>query len=302
MSVIINSLTKLYGKQQAVNNISFVAQKGMITGFLGPNGAGKSTTMKMITGYLRPDAGSIEVEGINVLDHPMKTKRMIGYLPENNPMYLDMYVKEFLIFIGGVYGLPGLKSKVGEVIDKCGLEREAHKTIRALSKGYRQRVGLAKALLHDPEVLILDEPTSGLDPNQIVDIREVIKQAGKDKTILLSTHIMQEVEALCDQVIIIDRGNIVANDKLENIKAGQSSENQMILEFEQSIDQKLFEEAGFEITEQSQNTYVISSDNDDLRAQLLKITSEHSLPLTSLKKTGRSLEEIFQGLTKGPKE
>ncbi len=299
MSVTINTLTKVYGKQRAVNDISFIAKKGVITGFLGPNGAGKSTTMKMITGYLRPDSGSIEVEGIDVLQHPLKVKRITGYLPENNPLYLDMYVREFLRFIGGVYQMKKTGSKVDEVIGLCGLEREAHKPIRALSKGYRQRVGLAKALLHDPEVLILDEPTSGLDPNQIVDIREVIKNAGRDKTILLSTHIMQEVEALCDHVVIIDKGNIVANDRLDQIKADQSAEQRILLEFEDSIDHQLFEKAGFRITEQGQFTYLITAESSDLRAELLKITSEHSLPLVSLKKAGRSLEEIFQGLTKG---
>tara|TARA_Y100001972_G_C7666161_1_gene336869 strand:- start:4356 stop:5267 length:912 start_codon:yes stop_codon:yes gene_type:complete len=299
MSVIIDRLTKVYGTQKAVNNISFEAKKGIITGFLGPNGAGKSTTMKMITGYLRPDAGAISVEGINVLEHPRQVKKVTGYLPEHNPLYLDMYVREFLRFIGGIYQLSGVKKKVAEVIHKCGLEREAHKPIRALSKGYRQRVGLAKALIHDPKVLILDEPTSGLDPNQIVDIRTVIKEAAQDKTILLSTHIMQEVEALCDQVIIIDKGNIVANDKLENIKTNQSESQGMLLEFEGPIETKVFEEAGFKVIQQSGFTYLIESKDANIRAELLRITSEHALPLVSLKKADKSLEEIFQGLTKG---
>ena len=299
MSVIIDRLTKVYGTQKAVNNISFEAQKGIITGFLGPNGAGKSTTMKMITGYLRPDAGTITVEGIDVQEQPRQVKKITGYLPEHNPLYLDMYVREFLRFIGGIYQLTGVKSKVAEVIHKCGLEREAHKPIRALSKGYRQRVGLAKALIHDPKVLILDEPTSGLDPNQIVDIRKVIKEAAQDKTILLSTHIMQEVEALCDQVIIIDKGNIVANDKLENIKTKQSGSQGMLLEFEQSIETKIFEDAGFKVVEQSGYTYLIESEDANIRAELLRITSEHALPLVSLKKADKSLEEIFLGLTKG---
>ncbi len=299
MSVIIDQLTKIYGTQKAVDDISFEARQGVITGFLGPNGAGKSTTMKMITGYLRPDAGSIAVGGINVLEDPRRVKKLTGYLPEHNPLYLDMYVREFLRFIGGIYQLKQVKRRVEEVIQKCGLERESHKPIRALSKGYRQRVGLAKALIHDPEILILDEPTSGLDPNQIVDIREVIKEAAKDKTILLSTHIMQEVEALCDQVIIIDKGTIVANDKLENIKTIQSAGSGMILEFEQEIEVEVFEKAGFIVSEQSGFSYLIESDDPNLRAELLRITSEHSLPLVSLKKADKSLEEIFQGLTKG---
>ncbi|XOV91214.1 MAG: gliding motility-associated ABC transporter ATP-binding subunit GldA [Bacteroidota bacterium] len=299
MSIIIDRLTKVYGTQRAVNGISFEAKKGVITGFLGPNGAGKSTTMKMTTGYLRPDGGSILVEGINVLESPLEVKKLTGYLPEHNPLYLDMYVREFLGFIGRIYRLGNLKAKVEEVIEKTGLEREAHKKIRALSKGYRQRVGLAKSLIHDPKILILDEPTSGLDPNQIVDIRKVIKQAGEDKTILLSTHIMQEVEALCDHVIIIDKGNIVADDQLANIKAGQTNTQGMVLEFEQAIDTKIFVEAGFKVREHSQYSYLIESDNKNLRAELLKITSEHALPLVSLKKADKSLEEIFQGLTKG---
>ncbi len=299
MSIKIDHLTKNYGVQTAVNDISFEAKKGVITGFLGPNGAGKSTTMKMITGYIRPNSGKIWVEGIDVLEEPMQVKKITGYLPENNPLYLDMYIREFLTFIGGMYHLGGVKARVADVIQLCGLERESHKKIRALSKGYRQRVGLAKALIHDPEILILDEPTSGLDPNQIVEIREVIKQAGRDKTILLSTHIMQEVEALCDQVVIIDRGNIVANDKLEKIKSGQADSKGMILEFEATIDQTVFESAGFQVKEYGQFTYLVESEEANLRAELLRITSEQGLPLVSLKKADKSLEEIFQGLTKG---
>lgn len=299
MSVKIDHLTKIYGVQTAVNDISFEAKKGVITGFLGPNGAGKSTTMKMITGYIRPNSGSIWVEGIDVLEDPMHVKKITGYLPENNPLYLDMYVREFLMFIGGMYGLNRIKDRVAEVIQKCGLDRESHKKIRALSKGYRQRVGLAKALIHEPEILILDEPTSGLDPNQIVEIREVIRQAGKDKTILLSTHIMQEVEALCDQVVIIDRGHIVADDKLEKIKAGQSDSKGMILEFENAIEPEIFESAGFRVKEYGQFSYLVESEDSNLRAELLRITSENALPLVSLKKADKSLEEIFQGLTKG---
>lgn len=217
MSIEVNGIIKTYGSQKAVNAISFSAQKGGVIGFLGPNGAGKSTTMKMITGYLLPDTGTIQVCGIDVQKDPVAAKRKIGYLPEANPLYYDMYVKEYLSFIGGVHQLDQVSKAVDRAIQLTGLGTEVHKKTGQLSKGYKQRVGLAAALIHDPEVLILDEPTSGLDPNQIIEIRNVIKEQGKEKTILFSSHILQEVQAICERVIIIHKGNIVADDEVRNL-------------------------------------------------------------------------------------
>ena len=225
MSISIQHLTKIYGTQKAVNDISFEAKKGEIVGFLGPNGAGKSTTMKVVTSYLSATSGQVLINGFDVKTQSMDVRRNIGYLPEHNPLYLEMYVKEFLLFVGNMYGLKGIEvnKRIAEMVELCGLSAEQNKKIGQLSKGYRQRVGLAQALIHDPSVLILDEPTTGLDPNQIVEIRNVIKTVGKDKTILFSTHIMQEVEAICDRVIIINRGQIVSDSTLTSLKHNNES-------------------------------------------------------------------------------
>lgn len=212
MSIVVSKVTKTYGSQRALNEVSFEIDRGKIIGFLGPNGAGKSTMMKIITCYLPPTAGKVSVCGFDVMEQSTQAKQCIGYLPEHNPLYTDMYVREYLTFAGGMYNIPRLKERVEEMIETVGLQAEAHKKIEALSKGYRQRVGLAQALIHDPQVLILDEPTSGLDPNQLVEIRNLIVSVGKTKTVMLSTHIMQEVEAMCDNAFIIDRGNIVADN------------------------------------------------------------------------------------------
>jgi ABC-2 type transport system ATP-binding protein len=217
MSIRVNSLTKLYGTQKAVDGISFTAQPGVL-GFLGPNGAGKSTTMKMLTGFIPQTSGSASVCGFDVTTQSLEVRKRIGYLPENNPLYLDMYVKESLAFIAGVHGIANANERIKEVIELTGLQPEQHKKIGQLSRGYRQRVGLAQAIIHDPEVLVLDEPTSGLDPNQLIGIRQLIRDLGKSKTIILSTHIMQEVEAVCNQVIIISKGKIVADDTLEGLR------------------------------------------------------------------------------------
>ncbi|MCU0321805.1 MAG: ATP-binding cassette domain-containing protein [Chitinophagaceae bacterium] len=224
MSIQVEQLTKVYGAQKAINNISFNINKGEIVGFLGPNGAGKSTTMKILTGYLQASNGKALVAGIDVQTNPIAVKKKIGYLPESNALYYDMYVKEYLAFVAGVHQISNLKSQISNAIELTGLQVEQHKKIGQLSKGYKQRVGLAAALIHNPEVLILDEPTSGLDPNQIVEIRNVIKEQGKNKTVLFSSHILQEVEAICDRIIIINKGQIVADDKLENLQKGQSLE------------------------------------------------------------------------------
>ena len=235
MSITVTQLSKHYGAQKAVNNISFSIKKGEIVGFLGPNGAGKSTTMKMITGYLPADSGSIEVCGIQAGETVIDAKQKIGYLPEANPLYLDMYVKEYLHFIAGVHKIQEPVARVQEVIEMVGLSPESHKKIAQLSKGYKQRVGLAAALVHDPEVLILDEPTSGLDPNQIIEIRNVIKSLATQKTILFSSHIMQEVEAICDRVIIIHKGNIVADDALHTLQQASNNGQLVMVMFKESV-------------------------------------------------------------------
>lgn len=225
MAIIVHKLKKQYGSQTAVNEISFQLKPGVVTGFLGPNGAGKSTTMKMLTGYLKPDGGTIQINGINLHDETLECKKLIGYLSEANPLYYDMYVKEYLSFIGGVHGVENLNKRVLEVIDLVGLTNERNKKAGQLSKGYKQRLGLAAALIHDPAILILDEPTSGLDPNQIIEIRNIIQQQGKTKTVLFSSHILQEVEAICQHIIILHQGNIIANTSIGELKQNQSLEN-----------------------------------------------------------------------------
>jgi len=223
VSIQVENLSKVYGKQTAVNSINFNIPTGEIVGFLGPNGAGKSTTMKMLTGFIPPSSGGGSICGIDIVEESLEVRKIVGYLPENNPLYLDMYVKEYLAFIGGLSGVKDTNKAVEHVLNITRLIPERHKKIGQLSKGYRQRVGLAQALIHNPKVLILDEPTSGLDPIQVVEMRNVITDLGKDKTVLLSTHIMQEVEAMCDRVIIINHGNIVADDRLENLKQKNDS-------------------------------------------------------------------------------
>lgn len=225
MSIRVSNLAKAFGGQKAVNGISFEAGPGRILGFLGPNGAGKSTTMRMLTTYLRPDSGSAEVCGYDVQAEPLEVRRRIGYLPEHTPLYTEMYVREFLRFVAAAYGLKEPGRKVEAIIERVGLGGEQHKKIQVLSKGYRQRVGLAQAMIHNPEVLILDEPTSGLDPNQLTEVRDLIRKLGRDKTVILSTHIMQEVAALCDDVVIINKGNIVANSDLNVLKAAHHTDS-----------------------------------------------------------------------------
>lgn len=223
MSIKVEQLTKVYGQQKAVNSISFFAQPGAVLGFLGPNGAGKSTTMKILAGFIPPTSGTAHVAGFDISSQSLDVRRNLGYLPEHNPLYLDLYVKESLSFVADIYKIPNKSKRINEVIELTGLGLEQHKKISTLSKGYRQRVGLAQAIIHDPQVLILDEPTSGLDPNQLVEIRKLISDLGRSKTVILSTHIMQEVEAVCDQVIIINRGEIVANDSLKRLIASNDN-------------------------------------------------------------------------------
>ncbi len=300
MSIKVTNLTKIYGSQRAVDNISFEIKKGEIVGFLGPNGAGKSTTMKILTGYLPQSEGVAEVCGINSLDNPIKVKQKIGYLPEQNPLYFEMYVKEYLSFIADLHKLKNKKEKVAKMIKAVGLTKEQNKKIGALSKGYKQRVGLAQAMIHNPEVLILDEPTSGLDPNQLVDIRNLIREFGKEKTVMLSTHIMQEVEAICDRIIIIKNGKIVANETTENIQYNVSELDFISVEFDKSISiSKLNHLSGVsEVKEMKTNTYLIAyTSKEDMRLVISKFAQSNDLLVLEMHKEKEKLEDIFKKLT-----
>lgn len=299
MSIVVKQLLKQYGDQKAVNNISFHVDKGQIVGFLGPNGAGKSTTMKMITGYLQPDEGSISVAGVNVLQQPLEAKRKIGYLPESNALYYDMYVREYLRFIADLHSIRNKNTAVNEVIKQVGLAVESNKKIGQLSKGYKQRVGLAAALIHKPEVLILDEPTSGLDPNQIVEIRNVIKEQGRDKLVLFSSHILQEVEAICDRVIIINKGKIVADDKLSELQK-TSTTNIVRVSFREPLEAEWLKRLSSANTVEKLDAYTWNVKTDDpqqVRKQLLELSLQHNLNIVSLQNESQSLEEIFRSLT-----
>ncbi len=299
MSIEVNNLFKYYGQQAAVNDVSFSVKQGEILGFLGPNGAGKSTTMKIITGFIPSHSGEVTVCGLKVDVDNLEARKLIGYLPENNPLYLDMYVKEYLEFVGGIYKINKLKSRVNEMIDAVGLGIEQNKKIGALSKGYRQRVGLAQAIIHDPKVLILDEPTSGLDRNQLVEIRELIRTIGKEKTVMFSTHIMQEAEAICDRLVIINKGRIVANDKALSLQ-DTNEEQTIYIEFDQVVSKtQLAKIAGVKKVEAVKNAWLVSTDQ---KIDLKKVISLHAqkegwliLTLNIEKKT---LEEVFRNLTK----
>ena len=301
MSITVTNLTKIYSSQKAVNDISFTINNGEIVGFLGPNGAGKSTTMKIITGYLEADEGTATVCNEDVSSHPLETKKKIGYLPEANPLYYEMYVREYLEFISGLHEIQNPKSKIEEIIATVGLTPEANKKISQLSKGYKQRVGLAAALIHDPEVLILDEPTSGLDPNQIVEIREVIKKLGKDKTVLFSSHILQEVQAICDRVIIINKGNIVADDKLTNLQHAGSPGQKVVVQFKENVDENIFSTLKYisAIQKTENNNWKLTTNNaEEVRKQLLEFSLKNNLNIVSLQSESSSLESIFRDLTK----
>jgi ABC-2 type transport system ATP-binding protein len=300
MSIEVKNLLKIYGEQKAVNNISFKVEPGEIVGFLGPNGAGKSTTMKIITGYLQQDAGSAWVSGIDVTADPLATKKKIGYLPEANALYYDMYVKEYLGFIAEVHAVRKPAEKIDEVISLTGLTVESKKKIGQLSKGYKQRVGLAAALIHDPEVLVLDEPTSGLDPNQIIEIREVIRQQGKNKTVLFSSHILQEVEAICDRIIIINKGTIVADNSLSKLREGSSNKDTVLVQFKENIDaSSLRQLSGVdEVREIQPAGFRLQVTNaESVRKQILQLALDNNLNIVSLQSESQSLEDIFRGLT-----
>ncbi|MEE9439454.1 MAG: gliding motility-associated ABC transporter ATP-binding subunit GldA [Saprospiraceae bacterium] len=298
----VQSLTKEYGKQTAVDNLSFDVSGGTILGFLGPNGAGKSTTMKMISCYLSSTSGTANVCGYDIHKNPLDVRKHIGYLPEHNPLYLDMYVKEYLNFVGSIHKIDNRKKGVNELIEIIGLEKEQHKIIGALSKGYRQRIGLAQAMIHNPDVLILDEPTSGLDMNQLVDIRNLIRNLGKDKTIILSTHIMQEVQALCDRVIIINNGKLVADDPIENLQNRLQGENKITLNL---LDNSKFDIAILENIEgvntvemTTQGIVIKCKSNIDIRPEIFNIVVANKGIIIELHKDDMSVEDVFQHLTK----
>ena len=300
MSVKVEDLTKVYGQQHAVDNISFEVQSGQILGFLGPNGAGKSTTMKMITCFIPPTRGKIEVCGLDVSTEPMAVRKKIGYLPEHNPLYLDMYVKEYLHFVAGLHKLSNKNKIIADKIEMVGLSLEQNKKIGNLSKGYRQRVGLAQALIHDPDVLILDEPTSGLDPNQLVEIRNLIKTVGQEKTVILSTHIMQEVQAMCDRVIIINQGQLVADDPIEKLSARIAGESIITVGFQKEVPIKALEQLpGVQKVEPlAQAKYhIFAKSKVDVREDLFKLAVKNQWVILELMKDTLSVEDVFHKLT-----
>lgn len=298
MSIEVKEVSKIYGSQKALDNVSFSIQKGEIVGFLGPNGAGKSTMMKIITCFLPQSLGKVKVCGFDVSADPMEVKKRVGYLPEHNPLYLDMYVKEYLGFIAGLHKIENKKERVAEIVEQVGLQLEQHKLIGALSKGYRQRVGLAQALIHDPEVLILDEPTTGLDPNQIEEIRNLIKKVGKSKTVMMSTHIMQEVEAVCDRVIIVNKGNLVADDSSGGISKSKKNEFVLKVEFGAIASEKMLLEIPNVTKAQNVNGNVwLVASTSDVRDAIFNFSVSNKLSVLELQKVEQSLEDVFKSLT-----
>lgn len=301
MSVHVAELTKIYGKQRAVDGLSFDAEKGQILGFLGPNGAGKSTTMKMLTCYLRPTSGDATVAGYSILTHPLEVRKRIGYLPEHNPLYKDMYVKEYLRFVAGLHRIPNPTTAISNLIEMTGLGKEQHKLVGALSKGYRQRVGLAQAMMHDPDVLILDEPTSGLDMNQLVDIRALIRQLGQEKTVIFSTHIMQEVQALCDRVVIINEGQLVADDPIDRLQQRIAGGTIIHLETAKALPRRQALEAiaGVQqVEEASPAVYQIHCQSDvDCRPEIFQAAVSQGATILEMRQERLSVEYIFQQLT-----
>jgi ABC-2 type transport system ATP-binding protein len=299
MSIIVNNITKLYGTQKALNNVSFEIGKNEIVGFLGPNGAGKSTMMKILTCYIPATEGSAKVCGFDTNEQSIEVRKQIGYLPEHNPLYLDMYVKEFLEFIGNLYKVENVKERVKEMIETTGLQIEQNKKIGALSKGYRQRVGLAQAIIHDPKVLIMDEPTTGLDPNQLEEIRELIKKLGKEKTVMLSTHIMQEVEAVCDRVIIINKGEIVANEQTQSLQ--KNTTKQIItVEFDKEVmvsQIKKIDGVEDAILIEGKTWKIISDIDNDVRKAIFNYAVTNDISILTINKEEQKLEDVFKQLT-----
>lgn len=302
MSVQVQNLTKIYGQQKAINNISFEVKKGEIVGFLGPNGAGKTTTMKILSCFIPQTEGTAQVCGYSTQTHSLEVRKLLGYLPEHNPLYLDMYVKEYLQFIANIHRIQNPKKRISEVIETVGLQREQAKKIAQLSKGYRQRVGLAQAIMHNPQVLILDEPTSGLDPNQLAEIRQVIKQLGKEKTVMLSTHIMQEVEAICDRILIINKGNLVANNTAQALQQQSAANTQTLitLEFLETINPNILTQIPDveQVTTISPTQFqLLTRTTHDLRPQIFNFAVQNKLTLITLYKENTSLEEVFRQIT-----
>ena len=301
MSITASQITKLYGSQKALDNVSFTIGTGEVVGFLGPNGAGKSTMMKILTCFLPPTEGSATVCGFDTRTASMDVRRNVGYLPEHNPLYLDLYVREYLDFVAGIHGLKDRTQRVNAMVERVGLGREQHKRIGQLSKGYRQRVGLAQAMIHDPQVLILDEPTSGLDPNQLVEIRALIKDLGREKTVMLSTHIMQEVEAICDRVIIIDRGTIVADDTASTLRSRQQHHVLLEVEFDRGVEANLLLNIpGVVQARRGEGlVWLLAHDaGNDVRPAVFQFAVEQGLQVLGLQKSERGLEEVFKELTK----
>ncbi len=298
MSISVSNLTLQYGAQYAIKEISFAVDKAEVVGFLGPNGAGKSTTMKILTGYLSAQAGQAHICGLNVQEHPLEIKQKIGYLSEANPLYYDMYIREYLGFIAATFNISNPKKAIEQVIDLTGLGVEAHKRTGQLSKGYKQRVGLAAALIHDPEVLILDEPTSGLDPNQVLEIRDIIKEQARSKTILFSSHILSEVEAVCKRVLIINKGVIVADDTLDNLKQN-SSVGSLYFKFDRMITLDFFESIrGISAAQNEGNVWVISgSPLPLLRKQIIEKAMQQNIDIVSIENRQQQLEDVFRSLT-----
>lgn len=300
MSIEVKNVSKFYGEQAALNNVSFKVNSGEIVGFLGPNGAGKSTMMKIVTCFLTKSEGEVKVCGLDVETDSLEIRSKIGYLPEHNPLYLDMYIKEYLDFVAGVYKIENKKERIAEMISLVGLNKEQNKKIGTLSKGYRQRVGLAQAMIHNPEVLILDEPTTGLDPNQLVEIRQLIMDIGKTKTVMLSTHIMQEVEAICDRVIIIKDGKIVADDTTAHIQQNDSESQTVFVEFDNEISRnKLSQITGVgSVKHLEANKWLFESNETDIRANIAKYAQQNNLLVLTMRVEEKSMEEVFKELTK----
>ena len=301
MSIIVQNVTKQYDNQLALNDVSLTIGKGEIVGLLGPNGAGKSTLMKIITCFIPPTKGTVSVEGFDIWEQSMEVRKRVGYLPEHNPLYLDMYVKEYLGFVAGIHHITGQEAskRIDDMIEMTGLGVEMHKKIGALSKGYRQRIGLAQAMIHNPSVLILDEPTSGLDPNQLIDIRRLIKDLGNEKTVLLSTHIMQEVEALCDKVIIINKGVVVANDNIKNLT--KESDNVLVVEFDGNVTIEMLRNiVGLKQAKAvNGNHWILEPKSDlDIRQDLMRWAINNNVIIKSMQREETSIEECFQRLTK----
>ncbi len=298
MSIEVKQVYKYYGEQAALNNVSFSIKSGEIVGFLGPNGAGKSTMMKIITCYLSKSEGEVKVCGLDVDADSLEIRKRVGYLPEHNPLYLEMYIKEYLSFVANIYKLKNVKQRVADMIELVGLQKEQHKKIGALSKGYRQRVGLAQAMIHDPEVLILDEPTTGLDPNQLVEIRQLILNIGKTKTVMLSTHIMQEVEAICDRVIIIKDGKIVADDSTKHIQQQQANLLTIFVEFDNVVTKNQLQNIkGVKKVQLVENNQWIISSINDVRANVAKFAQENQVLILTIRIEEKSMEEVFKDLT-----